>query len=82
MQISPSDVNFMDPTRLMESLNLYPPRFTIRVHGEEAKCTTIAQLAFKGCRESINMETVLPLRRKGKDGSKSVVEFEFLGHEK
>ena len=48
----------------MESVRTYPPRFTVRVHGEEATAAAVAHMSFMGASEELSMEVVLPVRTK------------------
>ena len=47
-----------------ESVRMYPPRFTVRVHVEDATAAAVAHMSFMGTSEEFSMEVVLPVRTK------------------
>ena len=49
---------------MIESVRMYPPRFTVRVHGEDATAAAVAHMSFMGTSEELSMEVVLPVRTK------------------
>ena len=58
---------------VMESVRMYPPRFTVRVHGEDATAAAVAHMSFMGTSEELSMEVVLPVRTKIMESTPSVL---------
>lgn len=69
-QIHASDVDFWahEETELevMESTQVCPPCFTVRVHGEDATAAAVAHVSFVGVVEELSTEVVLPVRVKNR----------------
>lgn len=69
-QIHASDVDFWahEETELevMESTQVRPPCFTVRVHGEDATAAAVAHVSFVGVAEELSTEVVLPVRAKNR----------------
>lgn len=65
MQLLASEVvDFVKNTETMKTmhkLNMYPPRFTIEVHGESATATSCVEVEFTGVDRNLNTEVGLPL---------------------
>ena len=50
----------------MESMQIRPPCFTVRVHGEDATAAAVAHVSFAGAAEELSTEVVLPVRVKNR----------------
>ena len=59
-----SEVEFWGAEDGEREAMVYPPRFTIRVHGEDAVSASVAQVSFNGTAEELSTEVVLPVRNK------------------
>ena len=67
-QIYVSQVYFWDEQselKLMHSENMYPPRFTLQVHGENATHDTVALVEFGGACVDLSTEIYLSLPTRG-----------------
>ena len=65
MQLLPSDVvDFEEDLKIMKRMHnykMYPPRFTIEVHGEGATAPSCVEVKFTGVDRFLSTEVVLPL---------------------
>ena len=58
---------------VMESVRMYPPRFTVRVHGEDATTAAVAHMSFVGASKELSTEVVLPVRTKSMGSTAGVL---------
>ena len=74
-QIYASQVNFWDnkknelelvnELKLMHGIKMYPPRFTLEVHGQNATHDAVAVVEFKGAHQDLSTEIYLSLPTTG-----------------
>ena len=79
-QILASQVYFWDheedELELMHSRKMYPPRFTLQVHGQSATHDAVAQVEFKGGCMELSTEIYLGLPTTGT--LRSLLSFSYL----
>ena len=51
----------LETMKTMHELKMYPPRFTIEVHGEGATAASCVEVQFTGVDRNLNTEVALPL---------------------
>ena len=68
-QIYARDVYFWDNEQseleLMHRNNIYPPRFTLEVHGENATCNEVTLVEFEGACQDLSTQIYLSLPTTG-----------------
>ena len=56
-----SELELMDKLELMHNTKMYPPRFTLQVHGENATHDAVALVKFQGACMELSTEIHLHL---------------------